>query len=95
MSISKALGLAGLVLLIVAFLTKLDTAMGYTRREAAGLGVLMNTRGITGIIVLGAGLNSGIITSPGYTVLVVMVLTTTVVTTPLLKLLRLGRWDLT
>lgn len=40
----------------------------------------MNTRRITEIIVLGAGLNSGIITSA-------------VVTTPLLKLLRLGRWE--
>ena len=85
----------GAVLFLVAVLTKLGTAVligftgGLSLREAAGFGVLMNTRGVTEIVVLGAGLAAGIITSSAFTVLVLMAIVTTVAAVPLLSWLGL------
>ena len=60
---------------------------GLTTRSAAVLGVLMNTRGLVGLIVLNVGLDLGVLTPRLFTMLVVMAVVTTVMTGPLLKLL--------
>ena len=59
------------------------TGLGW--RDAAGLGVLMNTRGLMELIVLNVGLDLGVISPALFTMLVVMALVTTVATTPILQ----------
>jgi Kef-type K+ transport system membrane component KefB len=59
---------------------------GLDWRHAAGLGVLMNTRGLMELIVLNVGLDLGVISPTLFTMLVLMALTTTLMTTPLLQL---------
>ncbi len=68
-------------------------AMGMRLRQAAGLGILMNTRGLMELIVLNIGLDLGVISPTLFTMMVLMALATTMATTPLLDLLavRLGR----
>jgi len=61
------------------------TGLGW--REAGIIGVLMNTRGLVELIVLNLGLDTGIITPPLFTMLVIMALVTTFLTGPLLSLL--------
>jgi Kef-type K+ transport system membrane component KefB len=63
------------------------TRMGW--REAAGLGVLMNTRGLMELIVLNIGLDLGVISPTLFAMMVLMALVTTMATTPILQLLRL------
>ncbi|MFJ6694618.1 cation:proton antiporter [Streptomyces sp. NPDC091272] len=58
-------------------------SLGTSRRIA----VLMNTRGLTELIVLQAGFSAGILTAPLVLALVVMALVTTAMTGPLLGLL--------
>jgi Kef-type K+ transport system membrane component KefB len=59
-------------------------AVGIGKRPAAGLGLLMNTRGLMELIVLDLGMQMGLITPTLFTMLVVMALVTTFATTPLL-----------
>ncbi|MDA2812998.1 cation:proton antiporter [Nocardiopsis sp. RSe5-2] len=59
---------------------------GLPRGEAARLGVLMNCRGLTELIVADLGLRAGIISADLFTVLVVVALATTAMTGPLLRL---------
>ena len=54
---------------------------------SAGLGVLMNTRGLMELIVLNIGLDLGVISPALFTMMVLMALVTTIATTPLLDLL--------
>jgi Kef-type K+ transport system membrane component KefB/nucleotide-binding universal stress UspA family protein len=54
-------------------------------REASALGWLMNTRGLTELIVLNIGLKLGVISELLFTMLVIMALTTTFMTSPLLE----------
>ncbi len=54
--------------------------------DAVTLGVLMNTRGLTELVVLSVGLQAGIISSTVYTVMVLMALVTTLMAPPLLRL---------
>jgi Kef-type K+ transport system membrane component KefB len=63
-------------------------ATGMRTRDAAGLGALMNTRGLMELIVLNVGLDLGVITPALFSMLVLMALATTLATTPLLKLIR-------
>jgi Kef-type K+ transport system membrane component KefB len=56
-------------------------------REAASLGVLMNTRGLMELIVLNVGLDLGIMSPTLFTMFVLMSVTTTLATTPLLRAL--------
>ena len=51
-------------------------------REAFGLGVLMNTRGLMELIILSIGLQFGIISHALFTMMVLMALVTTFMTTP-------------
>ncbi|WP_426501922.1 cation:proton antiporter [Dactylosporangium sp. McL0621] len=88
---------AGAVTILVAIGGKLGSAAlcaragGLSWRASAGLGVLLNARGITEIVVLQTGLAIGVINERAFTVLVFMALVTTVMTMPLLRLLGLVR----
>ena len=63
-------------------------ATGVDRRSAAGLGVLMNTRGLMELIVLNIGLEMNVISPTLFAMLVLMALATTMATGPALE--RLG-----
>lgn len=58
---------------------------GIENREASALGWLMNTRGLTELIVLNIGLELGVISPLLFTMLVIMALVTTFMTSPLLE----------
>jgi Kef-type K+ transport system membrane component KefB len=58
---------------------------GIEKREASAIGWLMNTRGLTELIVLNIGLELGVITPLLFTMLVIMALVTTFMTSPLLE----------
>jgi len=62
-------------------------ATGLNWRDAAGLGVLMNTRGLMELIVLNIGLDLGVISPTIFTMMVLMALATTIATTPILQYL--------
>jgi Kef-type K+ transport system membrane component KefB len=57
---------------------------GLNWRDAASLGVLMNTRGLMELVVLNIGLDLGVISPALFTMMVLMAIATTVATTPLL-----------
>ncbi|GAA0706781.1 cation:proton antiporter [Dactylosporangium roseum] len=86
--------LLGALILLVAVGGKLVTAAACARagglpwRASVGLGVLLNARGITEIVVLRTGLDIGVINTTAFTLLVVMALVTTAMAAPLLR--RLG-----
>jgi Kef-type K+ transport system membrane component KefB len=63
---------------------------GFKLRDSAAIGALMNTRGLTELIVLNIGLDLGVITPRLFAMLVIMALVTTMATTPLLQLLGIG-----
>ncbi|HEU5057115.1 MAG TPA: cation:proton antiporter [Kofleriaceae bacterium] len=58
---------------------------GLSWRESGALGVLMNTRGLMGIIVLNIGLDLGVISPELFSMMILMALFTTVVATPLVQ----------
>ncbi|MDI3384815.1 cation:proton antiporter [Streptomyces sp. B-S-A8] len=58
---------------------------GQPRRSATTLGILMNTRGLTELIILGVGLQLGLLDAELYSLMVVMALVTTAMTAPLLR----------
>lgn len=58
---------------------------GIENREASALGWLMNTRGLTELIVLNIGLELKVISPLLFTMLVIMALVTTFMTSPLLE----------
>ncbi|MCT6780547.1 cation:proton antiporter [Streptomyces sp. CS7] len=93
-------GWAALVL-AVAVIGKLVGAGGAARlagcdwRWSALVGTLMNCRGITEIVVLGIGLELGVISTDLFTIMVLMAVVTTAATTPLLDRLTRGAPDLT
>ncbi|MCM6774300.1 cation:proton antiporter [Nocardia sp. CDC159] len=60
---------------------------GESRYVAAQVGVLLNTRGLTELIVLQMGYSAGILTAPMFLALTVMAVIATVMTGPLLDLL--------
>lgn len=60
---------------------------GEPHLTAARIGVLLDTRGLTELIVLQAGYAAGILTAPGFLALVIMALGTTALTGPLVSLL--------
>lgn len=62
---------------------------GETKRDAVTIGVLMNTRGLTEIVVLQAGYSAGLLSASLFLALVVMALVTTALTGPLLSLIDL------
>lgn len=62
--------------------------LGDERRDAATLGVLMNARGVTEVVVLTVGLELGLIGPTVFTVLVLVAVVTTFMTAPLLRMIR-------
>jgi Kef-type K+ transport system membrane component KefB len=58
---------------------------GVKHRQAVALGVLMNTRGLTEIVILQVGAQLGVLDQELFTLMVVMALVTTVMTEPLLR----------
>ncbi|WP_330230388.1 cation:proton antiporter [Nocardia sp. NBC_00508] len=60
--------------------------VGLGARAAAGVAALLNTRGLTELVILNVGLSVGLITGPLYSLLVVMALVTTAMTAPMLRL---------
>ena len=52
--------------------------------QASALGLLMNTRGLTELIILNVGLEKGLLSQELFTMMVIMALVTTVMTGPLL-----------
>jgi Kef-type K+ transport system membrane component KefB len=84
--------IAGFVI-AVAVIGKMGGSMvaarftGFDWRESAGLGSLMNTRGLVELVVLNIGYEIGVLTPKIFTILVLMALVTTMMTGPLLRLL--------
>jgi Kef-type K+ transport system membrane component KefB len=64
---------------------------GYSWRDAGVLGTLMNTRGLTELIILTLGLELGVISEALFTALVLMTLVTTFMAGPLLTALEPAR----
>jgi Kef-type K+ transport system membrane component KefB len=64
-------------------------------RWSALMGTLMNCRGITEIVVLGIGLQLGVITTNMFTIMVLMAIVSTAATAPLLDRLTRNAPDLT
>lgn len=62
--------------------------LGISGRQSAALGALMNTRGLTELIVLTTGVQLGILDHRTYSMMVVMALLTTIMTGPLLDWLH-------
>jgi len=60
-------------------------AQGLPAHKARALGVLMNTRGLTELVILNVGREFGVLDTRLFTMLVVMALLTTVMTEPLLR----------
>jgi Kef-type K+ transport system membrane component KefB len=63
-------------------------ACGLERRPAATVAALVNTRGLTELIVLNVGLDDGLISQRLFTILVLMALITTMMTGPALAAIR-------
>lgn len=60
--------------------------MGESWQDAAAIGILMNTRGLTELVILTVGLELGVINTTLFTMGVLMALTTTLMATPMLAL---------
>jgi Kef-type K+ transport system membrane component KefB len=63
---------------------------GFPPREASAIAALMNTRGLTELIVLNIGLELGVVTPALFTALVLVALVTTFMTGPVLRLIDPG-----
>jgi Kef-type K+ transport system membrane component KefB len=63
------------------------TLTGTSWREATALGILLNTRGLMELVVLNLGLDLHILSEALFSMMVLMTLTTTSMTAPLLELL--------
>jgi Kef-type K+ transport system membrane component KefB len=81
------------LIIMVAVAGKLGGSMlaswlsGMPVREAAGLGTLMNTRGLMELVILNIGLDIKIISPALFSMMVIMALVTTFMTTPVLELI--------
>jgi Kef-type K+ transport system membrane component KefB len=60
---------------------------GIRNRQAGALATLMNTRGLTEIVILTVGLQIGILNVPMYSLMVIMALVTTAMTGPVMQLI--------
>ncbi|MES1198399.1 MAG: cation:proton antiporter [Pseudomonadota bacterium] len=71
--------------IIPVYLANRLAGLGHT--QASMIGVLMNCRGLTGLIVLNIGYSLGLVPQAVFTMLVIMSVITTLITGPLLSLL--------
>jgi Kef-type K+ transport system membrane component KefB len=82
-----------LLVIVAAVASKLGGSMMAARcagigwKDAAALGILLNTRGLMELIILNVGLEIGAISQAVFSIMVLMALVTTFMTTPLLSLL--------
>ena len=90
--------LCGLILLVATlgkfggtFVAARLTGAGW--RDAAALGVLMNTRGLMELVVLNIGLDLGVISPALFAMMVLMAVVTTMMTAPVLRLLGVPSRD--
>jgi Kef-type K+ transport system membrane component KefB len=67
-------------------------AQGLSTRKAGAVGVLMNTRGLTELVILNVGREFGILDDRLFTMLVVMAVITTIMTEPALRLVYPDRY---
>ncbi|MFJ5121796.1 cation:proton antiporter [Kitasatospora sp. NPDC088548] len=94
----RGVGLEGLtelaVILLVAIGGKFGgtylgaRSQGLTAEDSGTLAALMNTRGLTELVILGVGLQLGLLDGPLYSLMVVMALVTTAMTGPVLNLIE-------
>lgn len=81
------------LIIFVAMVGKLGGSMiaswlaGMPLREAAGLGTLMNTRGLMELVILNIGLDIKVISPALFSMMVLMALFTTFMTTPVLEMI--------
>jgi Kef-type K+ transport system membrane component KefB len=79
------------IIIVVATVGKLGGSMlaawwtGMPVREAAGLGTLMNTRGLMELVILNIGLDIKVISPALFSMMVLMALVTTFMTSPVLQ----------
>ena len=98
----SSVGLSGLaelcLILLVAVAGKFAGAFAGARlagvrgRPAGVLATLMNTRGLTGIVILSVGMQLHILDESLYSLMIVMAIVTTVMAGPLLNLIYPGRF---
>jgi Kef-type K+ transport system membrane component KefB len=69
--------------------------MGFDTRHSLSLGCLLNTRGLVELVVLNVGLDLGILSPTLFSMMVAMAVATTMMTTPLLKLVLPEEYALT
>ena len=62
-------------------------SQGVPARQAMALGVLMNTRGLTELVILTIGREVGVLNDAMFTIMVCMAVITTIMTEPLLRIL--------
>ena len=67
------------------------TIMRFGVRDSLALGALLNTRGLVELIALNVGLDLGILSPALFSMMVLMTLTTTLMTVPLLRCIRPGQ----
>lgn len=87
------IALAGLAVLAAAIVGKFlpvflaARSSGMPARDASVLGLLMNTRGLTELVIISVGKDLGIVNDPLFAILVIMALATTIMASPLIDLL--------
>ncbi len=80
-----------MAIILVAIAGKLGGSMiaarasGLRWKDALGIGILMNTRGLIMLVILNIGLDIGVISPVLFAMMVLMALVTTFMTTPLLE----------
>lgn len=62
--------------------------VGLDRATSLEIGVLMNTKGLVELVILGVGLQTGILSSIAYSVLLLLALISTALTIPLINLIN-------
>jgi Kef-type K+ transport system membrane component KefB len=65
-------------------------AAGISNREAVGIGVLMNARGMMELIIINIGLERGVISPEIFAMLAIMAIVTTLMTSPIFELVLGG-----
>ncbi|KAJ3094762.1 K(+)/H(+) antiporter [Phlyctochytrium planicorne] len=92
-AINTGLSFAGFILVLIAAscgkiggCTTAARFCGLNMRESLAVGVLMNTKGLVEIIILNIGLDAGLINDQVFAVMVLLAITTTCATTPLISI---------
>lgn len=94
---SPQLWLFAILIILVAILGKFGGATvaarisGMSWRDSGSVGVLMNTRGLMELVLLNIGLEIGVISPALFSMLVLMTLTTTFMTAPVLEWIYFAR----